>query len=218
MQRVSTHVAITAFLLTGCADPDVLLHQLEGGDEQTLVDRTGNFPEPAVTVCGQLPAGVSPIDGLVAAWAVESTFETWNSPGPYPGIRLRFSDWGFECADEFPEDGCETTWSYAVTLPADLAPGVYELSKLAGVAYEAHLTYTLPDYEECLKEGGGDGGYEPHTGWGGEIEIFAVTPDCIMGEVRGVDDGRVPAVFDANGGFVAQRCQASCVPTLGYPC
>src|SRR5690606_18312625 len=99
-----------AAVSTGCADRETVYHDLDGGSSmQEIVDRAGNFPEPAVTVCGQLPQDVAPISGLAAAWAVESMFETWDSPGPYAGIRLRFSDWGFECADDFPsaEGVCE---------------------------------------------------------------------------------------------------------------
>lgn len=207
-----------AAVSTGCADRETVYHDLDGGSSmQEIVDRAGNFPEPAVTVCGQLPQDVAPISGLAAAWAVESMFETWDSPGPYAGIRLRFSDWGFECADDFPsaEGVCETTWSYALTLPPDLAPGIYELDETAGLSNEVQVT--ISEQEGCLGgEVGGDGGYPPHQGWGGEIEIFAMTPDCIMGEVRGMDTG--DPNLDPNGGFVAQRCQSTCVPILGHPC
>jgi hypothetical protein len=220
VKPATSTLLFAALVSTGCADREILHHQLDDGASMgEIVERGGNFPEPAVTVCGQLPQGVVPISDLAAAWAVQSTFETWDSPGPYPGIRMRFSDWGFECADDFPsaEGLCETTWAYALTLPADLAPGIYTLDETPGLAYE--VKFTVSNQDECIGgEAGGDGGYPPHQGWGGEIEIFAVTPDCIMGEIRGMDIGNSEPNLDPNGGFVAQRCQSTCVPTLGYPC
>ena len=220
---MTTRLALCAFLAAGgCVERDILHHDLSGdaeaGDAEELSDRSGNFPEPAQTVCGTLPPGVSPIPGLNAAWAVQSTFETWDSPEPYPGIRLRFSDYGFECADDFPsaKGVCESTWAFALTLPVDLAPGIYELGQVAGLARESK--FTVSHLGECAGgEAGEEGGYEPSGALEGEIEIFAVTSDCIMGEVRNMAAHSVPPL-EPNGGFVAQRCQSTCVPGVDHSC
>lgn len=224
MKRLRSPALAFALLVgpTGCAERDILHHTHDGGGggsaDETLTERGGNFPEPAVTLCGTLPEGVDPIPGLTAAWAAESTFTSFDGPPSYPGIRLRFSDWGFTCDERLPNvaDECQDSWSFALTLPIDLAPGVYDLTEVSGLAFEE--TFTFGDRNECGGSGGGDGGYDPHDSPGGELEIFFITDDCIAGELRDLDLGQGDPLVEPNGGFVAQRCTSECVPTLAHRC
>jgi hypothetical protein len=182
----------------------------------------GNFPDPAIAECGDLPAGVDPIPGLATAWAV-----TGNAPGmdregnrfPDDLVRLRFADYGAGCDESFVgvSRSCTNAWNFALSLAVlDLAPGVYDLPTLANLHPEFHMS--IGDGIDCGGEEAGGGGPGPGAEPSGELEIFSVTDDCVLGELRGLANTSGDLDIDRNGGFVAMRCESDCVPMPDNGC
>lgn len=182
----------------------------------------GNFPEPAITECGGLPAGVDPIPGLSTAWAVSG-----NAPGivegvalPDDAVRLRFADRGIGCDESFAaiETSCADAWAFGFSLPLqDLQPGVYDMASLANLFPELY-SWTAGEPECAGGDVGGGGGSGVGAEPQGELEIFSINDDCIVGEFRGLLDALGDLDFDRNGGFIAMRCQSDCVPVIGNGC
>ena len=164
----------------------------------------GNYPDPAVSLCGALPPGVPEATGLTSAFAVRAlagaTDEADNEVEAGT-VRVRLSSQAlFDCGEAFDLDyGCGTDpscpWGVALSLGTDeQLAGVYSISDLAAPHYEV----AVPGPGDAVEDAEGT------------IELFRVTPDCIVGELRDVP-GR-------NGGFVAVVCQSQCVPMPGEGC
>lgn len=182
----------------------------------------GNFPDPAIAECGDLPAGVDPIPGLATAWAV-----TGNAPGmdregsrlPDDLVRFRFADYGAACDESFVgvSGSCMNAWNFALSLAVlDLAPGIYDLPTLSNLYPEFQMSTGAPP--ECGGEEVDGGGAGPGAEPSGELEIFSVTDDCVLGELRGLANTSGDLDIDRNGGFVAMRCQSDCVPMPDNGC
>lgn len=229
-------VAPISVLCAGCPERDVIFHAgledgaitntgavSDAGEAPDTVDRIGNFPEPALTQCGALPDGVDSIAGLASAWAITGPAPGEDFDGqmlPSDRVRLRFADHALGCDEKYAaltEETCSSTWSFAFNLPpAPLVPGVYALDAIDGLLHE--MESTVFEVDSCGGAGGEVGGGGGPGGIAGEIEIFAVTDDCIVGELRDLDVGTDELAFDRNGGFVAMRCASDCVPYLTNHC
>jgi hypothetical protein len=205
--KVCQSLILPLVVLVGCVDRDVIAHEMPSdAGESALQPREGNFPEPATSMCGSLPAAVTPIAELATSWMV-------TAPGT-TGRRLRISNEGLGCAEAFvladpPTGNCDESWSwwYGLTLPVEIdGPGIYELDQVAGLYPEISMTDNA-----CGGDVGGGGG-EPgeFAGPGAELEIFAMTETCIIGELRGLHFGVYHPELELSGGFVAQRCETSC--------
>jgi hypothetical protein len=218
-------------LLVGCgAKVDVIDHGgggEDGGDgsgegADAAIDdpalRGGNFPEPSVTVCGVLPAGVEPIDDLATAWVIEGNRPANSTELPVgPTVpRLRLGSVGIE-SDGIPNDGpldpeCgHLGWMFAFDLPDPLAPGILQLAELPATYAESY---------ERFEDGCGYGAQWAAQQYfhQGELEIFAVTETCVMGELRGTGPEPTDVVPVRDGGFVAQRDNVACVPMSTLEC
>jgi hypothetical protein len=232
-------VVVLALTTGGCAVDRIVHEEGAGADASAdgsasadggAVDRGGNFPEPALTLCGALPEGVDAIEGLVTAHAVTGP----RAPSGLPdvadpnAVRIRLSSRGFEAGEmmvmappEGPVDApCEQAWAFAFDIPVEhIAVGVHALGDMAPAFPEQHFA-DLFEYEEGCGEGGEvgeDGGATSILDSSGELEIFAVTDGCIVGELRGVQSEGVPAVLKS-GGFVAPRTALECVPSSYAAC
>lgn len=229
-------VLLLCGLCAGCTERDVINHPgLDAGEDGAtdsagaeadggLIDRQGNFPEPAQTFCGALPPEVDPIPGLATAWAAAGPVMGADFEGNLPpgdGVRLRFADFAAECTESFGSiidgEACVDAWGFALSLPlATLAVGVYDLPTLAGLYPEMHVSMGSP--EGCAGGGIGGGGGLPGSEISGELEIYSVSDECIVGELRGLQDITGDLDIDRNGGFVAMRCAAACVPSFAHDC
>lgn len=190
----------------------------DSGDPPEL--RGGNFPLPAVPVCGELPAGVAAIPDLASAWVVTGPRNPVATELPVAASvpRLRFGSIGIEAGapsvdDSMGEDCGQQGWMIAFDLPDPLEPGIYAL---------AELTESYAEMYEGFPDGCGYGGtFAPDNTPSevGELEIFAVTEACVMGELRGAElEPSLDFVADTNGGFVAQRASLGCVPMSTIEC
>lgn len=169
-----------------------------------------NFPDPASSICGELPPGHTPIDDLASAWvvaAVPDAVDGYGAPVAPGTMRLRLTDRPLpDCGAAFfdsPADGADEIplpWGLGLSFAEDeLALGTMELDGLAD-----------PQGELASPSSPGT------TELAGTIEIFALTPDCVIGEIRDMPVPRYGRVVD--GGFVAQVCTRVCVPLAGQSC
>jgi hypothetical protein len=196
-------------LCAGCSEPDVLHHPGLGAglevDTEGQVAATGNYPDDAVTACGELPAGVEPIEGLASAWVTDA------SGG---NLRLVLSDRALDCGDDIfsISSGCATGWAQALTLTAvAFTPGKHELAAYPDVCTEVAMVEGGPD--GCAggevggggvggEVGGGDVGGGGLGGVPGELEIYRMDDTCVVGRL----DLEGFSALPGPGGFVAQRC------------
>lgn len=179
----------------------------------------GNYPEPAITRCGDLGDEPS-IAGLSSAWAVVAVPDaTLDGEAVAPNsVFLRISQDAIDDCGDAPGppaggtgtgvfgsssgDGDEVTEGRTLELllsPAESAVGVHPIDPLA------HEDVTLY----------GDGATDAF-GTGARVELLHVDDDCVVGILHGfeADDG---APF-MQGGFVAQTCQRQCIPANGNSC
>ena len=150
-----------------------------GDDDPDFTDTGADDGPPPPSLCGDFEP--EPIPGLAQA-----TFEKdEDSDGP----RLKLSSRWFECGGPFNwpgGDDCQPLWNFSVSLPPNVAPGVYDLQDL----------FVTVDVQMAGCDGFGSGG----AGIPGYLEIFVIDDDCVGGSIWGVND------FPVNGGFVAVRC------------
>jgi hypothetical protein len=201
---------VIALAIAACAPVDSVVHEGDG-DSEGEEARGGNFPSPAVDVCGALPEGVAPIAGLASAHGLSGARVRQDLAVAMPpeSVRLRLSSRGYAAEDPYPTtDECDGEgWGFGIDLPAGaLVAGVHDLAELSGV-----VEYF--DFDDAC--GGGAGGGIAPSHHFGAIELFVATDACLVGALRDVDVG-LPAVRD--GGFVAQRVALPCVDVLDDRC
>ncbi|MEM6992902.1 MAG: hypothetical protein AAF721_20470 [Myxococcota bacterium] len=206
--------------LGGCLD-DIIEHA--GVDESNLFDLVsadggveGNFPEPAVSRCGELPNGVEAIPDLVSAYGVAALPGAQFADGHAvdPGsVRLRLADHPmFDCAEPFLADnavcegggleGDDCGWGVGLTLaPGELLAGTYAIE-----------TLQEPDYSVAVFDRPADRDAKRS----GTLILHRVTPDCVVGELL---DVQLAAGEPAHtGGFIAELCQRQCIPSSNEAC
>jgi hypothetical protein len=192
-----------------------------------------NFPEPALTQCGGLENMALPMDGLISAWGVIAVAGAVDGQGPVPegSVRIRLGQQPlFDCRESFRvgacgedstgtggtsgssggsgsgsggmSDGCG--WGLAFTLsPTEAMPGLLELALLEKPKFEVATEQGTLDIDEDVE---------------GFLDLFRVTPDCIVGKIDGAAFNGGIDHPDFQGGFVAQLCQSTCVPLGGHHC
>jgi hypothetical protein len=188
-------VAATTSMLLGGASPHGAIAR--GG---------GNAPNPAAaaqglrSACAPLPDKVTPVAGLLGAWAIEQ---------PSSSVRLLFADHALACLDpnwhrDQPGIPCIESWRFALTIPIQLlTPGVYNLNEYE-VDFAEEITRTGPS------GGCGSGACTSHGTAGatradGTIQIDDVSASCITGRILRLVTGS-PDDPDFTGGFQAPRC------------
>lgn len=183
-------------LLGACGELDIVDH------DPLLVEPEGNYPTEAEARCGPLPPDVVPIAGLRSAWVMGKV-----PVGPDLSFRaatttmvLRLSDDGVPCGVALDPEliGCPSAWAADVTLRnAQLAPGRYALADY-GQSWSLATAHRVD--RECVLE------QELGTFAAGELEIFTVTDECVVGRLLGTTDELPGAETPVEGGFVALRC------------
>ncbi|MBV1859265.1 MAG: hypothetical protein KUG77_12695 [Nannocystaceae bacterium] len=174
----------------------------------------GNYPEPAVTRCGEVPGDTLPIEGLASAWGIVAVPGATANQDPIAAgsVLLRISEQAIRFCGDAPEpislggSGSSTgptgTGARGVELllgPEELTLGVHEITALEDPRVVVY----------------GDGAVSASAAEG-RIELLHVDDDCIIGVVRDfVSDTGEPFM---PGGFVAQTCQQQCIPSKGNAC
>ena len=193
---------------------------LDSSGADPIDEQSGNYPEPATSMCGSLPEGIDPIPGLTSAWAMRSDEPTVDDGKPTAanGLRLILSNAGLECGDTLtfddpPNPACgEAAWWYAMTLQPELGLGTFDFDETPGLFPEV-LTRDAACSGEAV---GGYGEYEPSDSPVGRIEILSITEDCVVGKLHYFEFGQTDgSASELSGGFVAQRCQVDCLPKFG---
>jgi hypothetical protein len=181
-----------------------------------------NFPEPALTNCGSLGEGVLPIDGLRSAWGVVAVSGSGDTDDAVEAgtVRVRLTEQRLlDCQAELVPQDCEDPgssssgfglgldcgWAFSFTLtPAEAVAGQLQLDAL-----------TDPDFEVIAGEHGAT-----LNGIAGELEIYRVLPECIVGELTNVelDLGSAIETQSLDGAFAAELCQHTCLPTAEASC
>ncbi len=181
----------------------------------------GNYPEPAVTRCGDVLGDRPPIDGLSSAWAVIAVPDATRGGTPVEtgSMLLRISEGVVrDCGDGPDADGFAGSSSgfggfsgtddgplvtarglELMLTPAELGPGVHMVSELDAPGVVVY----------------GDGAStEPSAG--ASIELLRVDDDCVIGVVRDFETETGEPFME--GGFVAQTCQRQCIPSNAHSC
>jgi hypothetical protein len=170
--------------------------EVDGGTMSSL----GNFPEPALTRCGELGADVYEIDELRSAWSVVAIGGTEDTDGEVEAgtIRLRLSDGGMgDCRDALDLGA----WGFAMTLAPDEATvGIHDFAGLFAPELE------LVEHGETTAE--------PIAG---TLRLVRVTQDCVVGVLSSVTKGGAP-MHELSGGFAAEVCTHDCLPTAAHGC
>lgn len=192
-------MASFALILGACGDLDIVDH------DPLLLEPEGNFPAEAEERCGPLPPNVVPIAGLESAWAmgkvpvdgVDLSFRAATTT-----LVLRLSNDGVPCGVPLEPElvGCPSAWAADVTLRnAQVAPGHFALEDY-GQGWD--LATAHREGRTCVREEDG-GMFEA-----GELEIFTVTDDCVVGRLVGTSNVMPGAGAGVEGGFVALRCDS----------
>jgi len=183
---------------------------LGGASPNGAIARAGNAPEPAASegaraACAAPPDNVTPIAGLMTAWAIAQPTSS--------SVRLLFADHALACRNPSrlgnqPGAPCIDSWRFALTLPPELlAPGVYNLNEYE-VDFATEITETIPP--SGCNTGSGCSGHGTGTAGGGKgpdgtIQIDDVSESCITGRILRLNTGS-PDDPDFTGGFQAMRC------------
>jgi hypothetical protein len=136
-------------------------------------------PAELDAVCPALPPGVEPIAGLATAQANER----------FGGVVLTLSTRSLACGEPAAQHDRGTSVNdrgLTVGLPAE--------ASVIGVHPLAHPIFVEFETPDLLSVGG--------VGGEASIEIFAITDECVTGQIVGLVDAGGP--FD--GGFRAPRC------------
>jgi hypothetical protein len=199
----SLPMATFALLLGACGELDIVDH------DPLLLEPEGNYPGPAEARCGPLPPHVDPIVGLSSAWVMgkvpvgpDLSFRAGTS-----SVVLRLSDDGVPCGVPLDPEliDCPRAWAVDVALRnALLAPGRHALGgdgPSGGQSWELATAHRVE--AACVRA------QERDTFAAGELEIFTVTDDCVVGRLLGTADELPAAASPVEGGFVALRCDAA---------
>ena len=118
--------------------------------------------------------------------------------GPYPDVQFLRYGTGTElptCSEPYGSGGCGG-WSVSISIAtAQFQPGTYPF---ASSVVDISFSESVSEGDD-LCSGGGGGGLEE-----GQLEIYEITDTTVSFAVTGTNAG---FDFDANGEFVAQRCQ-----------
>ncbi len=212
-------------LSSGTSDTFGSFGGVAGGSSGSFGFR-GNYPQPAITRCGEVLGDLHPIEGLASAWAITAVpGATANGESIEAGsVLLRISEDAIgDCGDapqwEFSESsgsGATTTGAAGTTsFPEDVGTGPrgFELL-LSPEEFElgVHEVAALTSPRTFVYGQGAVGG----SSAGASIELLRVDDECVIGIARGfVSDNDQPFM---NGGFVAETCQRQCIPTRDNPC
>lgn len=188
---------MSGLLLGACGDVDIVDH------DPLLAEPEGNFPEQAQERCGPLPPDVVPIAGLTSAWAMgkvpvkdgEISVRAATS-----SLVIRLSDDDVPCGEALEPEllGCPQAWAVDVTLRhADLGPGTFALGDHAQTY---HLATAQRVDRDCARD------QELGVFEAGELEIYTVTDDCVVGRLVDTAEDLGAAQGPIEGGFVALRC------------
>ena len=217
-----------------------------GGDTgEPFDDALGNYPEPAVTACGDVLGDLPAIDGLTSAWAVIAV------PGAFMGsesletgsVLLRISDDVIRECGEAPadEDDFMTTGFFGSSTglfgtgtgfdptsggnDSDPSGGGDSTDGYAGNGRSFELllgpdeltvgVHPIDTLNNPSVRLYGEGATETF-GSEASLELLRVDDACIIGVLRGFEsDAGFPFM---EGGFVAQTCQRQCFPVDGVEC
>lgn len=192
-------IATFALCVGACGELDIVDH------DPLLLEPEGNYPAEAEERCGPLPPDVAPIAGLESAWVMG---KLPAAPGSEQSFRaatttmvLRLSDDGVPCGEPLDPEliGCPSAWAVDVTLHgAPAAPGRYPLADYAQ-GYDLATAHRVD--RTCVRD------QEHGTMAAGELELFTVTADCVVGRLLGTEDALPGAASPVEGGFVALRCE-----------
>ncbi len=186
-----------AVVAAGCNNVDII-------DHEPLIGAEGNFPGAAEERCGPLPDGVEPIAGLRSAWAMDQApVQQRSSPFRVAttSMLLRFSDDVVPCEEPMASEllTCPHAWAVDITM-RNAAPG---RGSFALDDYGQHFDISTVERVDGDCKGqdiqGNDFG-------SGELEIFTVTADCVVGRLVDTADPLDDAGAVVEGGFVAMRC------------
>jgi len=212
-------------LVGGCVSKEISHSELSG-DVDTFASATagevggfgssgdfgfpqGNYPDPAVTRCGDVLGDLPAINSLASAWAVVAVpnATAGDEPVEAGAVLLRLSqDALVDCGSD-PQsqdfffgtstgDGAlEGRGMELMLAPQDVTLGVHQPASL-----------TLY----------GDGATSEFDTEAATVELLRVDDDCVVGIVRGVESEGGTKFLE--GGFVAETCQRQCIPTPGFSC
>ena len=189
-------------------------------DDDAPMAAGGNYPLPLVADCGSLPEGVEALDDLVSAWVVDGARPAGSTDVPVdPGsVRLRLASIGLPAdappgGEELWDECGPQGWMFAFDIP-QLTVGVHPLASIAPSYPEMFFADADSQGDPACGQGGSFG--ETTTpGTFGELEIFAVTSTCVLGEIRGADEATTASFWVRNGGFVAVQNVADNSDTSG---
>jgi hypothetical protein len=190
-------MASFALILGACGDLDIVDH------DPLLLEPEGNFPDEAEERCGPLPPDVVPIAGLQSAWAMSKVpvdEVDWSFRAATTTLVLRLSNDGVPCGVPLEPElvGCPSAWAVDATLRnAEVAPGRFALDDY-GQGWD--LATAHREGRTCV-HAEERGAFEA-----GELEIFTVTEDCVVGRLVGTGEQLPGAAASVEGGFVALRC------------
>jgi hypothetical protein len=190
-------IASLALVLGACGELDIVDH------DPLLAEPEGNYPESAQERCGPLPPDVVAIPRLQSAWAMGKVpvAETDHSfRAATTTLVLRLSDDGVPCGVPLEPEliGCPSAWAVDVTLRnAEVAPGRFALPDY-GQSWDLATAQRVDG--TCVRE------LERGAFASGELELYTVTEDCVVGRLVGTEDELAGAASPIEGGFVALRC------------
>lgn len=199
--RVGTLPTATfALLLGACGELDIVDH------DPLLLEPEGNYPGEVEERCGPLPPGVVPIAGLQSAWVMGKlpSGSDYSFRAATTTTVLRLSDDGVPCGEPLEPEliGCPSAWAVDVTLRnTPLGPGRFALAddqKEWGQSWDLATAHRVE--RECVRE------QEHGIFAGGELELYTVTDECVVGRLVATTDELPGAASPIEGGFVALRC------------
>ncbi len=208
------------------AGPTATVTDSGGIGDESSPNRDGNYPDPAVTRCGDVAGDMSPINGLTSAWAVVAVpGATMDGTAVEAGsVLLRISTEVIrECGDA-PEPldffgGSGTGTGTGSDTTGGASPGI-ELSDRGlelmlapdELTLGPHAVADLAEPRVTLLGRGATSDFGAEA----SIEFVRVDDDCMIGFVHGFEsDTGLPFM---EGGFVAQTCQRQCLPSGGNSC
>lgn len=174
----------------------------------------GNFPEPAVTRCGDILGDLPAITNLTSAWAVIAVPNATSGDEPVPAgsVLLRLSEEPILDCGSAPEPDFFSTSTGDPLNPGLGASGERSLELLLAPEDAALGVHPLSTARVSLY---GEGA-TTEFGTEATVELFRVDGNCIVGLVRGVQSDEGAPFME--GGFVAETCQRQCIPGPGVSC